>query len=108
MRTAYLMTVLFFVTPFSVSNVSGQELFSLGKYVPADVHFYGNWRHTDARARLVVPYEEAFAKLLDSGIVQDVSEPRLLQPSHAPRLPIERLATRFGFASRYERVDYPG
>ncbi len=64
---ACLGLVAFFVTVRLEAEDSG-----LGKYVPAGVHFYGNWTPTAASGRFNQPFGEAWKKLVDSGIGEDI------------------------------------
>lgn len=44
----------------------------LGSYIPADVHFFGDWVGNDAVRRIQKPVLDAMRRLRDSGIVKDV------------------------------------
>lgn len=83
-KVAVIATVLF-VGGLTVPATAHAGDFELGKYVPADVHFYGHWNDSPARARLMKPYEDAMVKFFESGALNDILELATMELSEEER-----------------------
>ncbi len=70
--TLSIATVLALVIATGSAAGAPAARLELGKYIPADVHFYAGGKDTPARARLMEAYWKAFEKLINSGIARDL------------------------------------
>ena len=69
----WLASGLFSAFLFLPSGVAASaERPGIGSIVPEDVHFYLGHQVTEARQKLEEPYEEAFLRLIRSGIGRDI------------------------------------
>ncbi len=83
MRTHLVWIALIAIGPALAPAIPAAEdgAPSLAKIVPAEVHFFANWKYSQERDQIAKQYLRAFRRLIDSGIGRDLFDLATLDQS---------------------------
>lgn len=92
--TRILPLCLLMLLPVTAARPADDSAPSLGSVVPADVHFFADWRNTEEYEQLMEPYAKACAQLMESGIGRDILDLALADAPQETRAHVRETARR--------------
>jgi len=84
-RLAVLVSLFSFVLVGPGSRALDAQAPTIGRYVPSSVQMYGAYRSNPAGDRLSKPFEDAFTRLVESGIFRDIFDLATMELSEDDR-----------------------